>query len=110
MPLVVGRLIEIVLTTPPGKRLADATGNPGLASAEGRRIVRKYSGAAAAVAFGAALALARPPAEQAAKPRGKMETVRHLSELLLAAGALLKVAVDFAHDRQEMERRRAHTA
>lgn len=110
VPLAVGRLIEFTLGTRLGKDLAEATGNPSLATPEGRHIIRKYSGAAAAIALGAALTLGRRPDARRGAPRDRVETLGLLSEALLSAGALIKVAVDYMRDKREMEQRRARSA
>lgn len=99
LPLAIGRALEIALGTPWGRNLAEATGNPSLATPEGRSLVRKYSAAAAAVALGVNITFGgrRGPG------RDRLKTMGDLSELLLAAGALIKVGVDYVHDRREVE-------
>src|SRR5512133_2119659 len=95
MPLAIGRLVEFVMGTPIGKNLAESVHNPSLASDEGKRVVRKYSSAAAAVAVGAMFTLGRRPQGIASLRRDRAETVGFAAELLLSAGALAKIASDY---------------
>jgi hypothetical protein len=107
VPLVVGRAVEMVLGTPWGKDLVESTGNGSLATSEGRRLVRRYSATAAAISLGAVVTIGRATGKP--RPRvDRLETLQNLSELFLAAGALLKVFVDYTKDRREMERRMTH--
>ncbi|MCL4466475.1 MAG: hypothetical protein M1401_15570 [Chloroflexi bacterium] len=102
VPFVVGRVAEFALGTQWGKDLATSTGNAQLASDEGRHLVRRYSGAAAAAAATLAFVMGRLPSERSAAKADRVQMVTYASEILLAAGALLKVGADYLKDRQVM--------
>lgn len=105
LPLALGRTIEFILGTSVGKNLADSLGNPTLASVEGRKVVRKYSTAAAAVALGASFTFSRQQDGLRPARRDRAQTFGDVAELLLSAGALAKVASDYMRDQREVRRR-----
>lgn len=107
LPLVVGRMMDFALGTRWGRDLVASRGNASLATPEGRRLVRKYSGAAAAAAGALAFTLGRFSGERKGPRPDNAQTVAYVAELLLAAGALLKVASDYLKDRKKMEVRPA---
>jgi hypothetical protein len=102
VPFVVGRVAEFALGTHWGKNLATSSGNPQLATSEGRHLVRRYSGTAAAAAATLAFTLGRLPSERSAAKVDRVQMVYYASELLLAAGALLKVGADYLKDHRQM--------
>ncbi|MHB1414861.1 MAG: hypothetical protein ACYC1C_06380 [Chloroflexota bacterium] len=104
-PLAIGRIFELVFRTPWGKDLAQATGNSSLTTDEGRRIIRRYSGAAAAIALGLAFVLRQRPTGKPRPQRDRVETFRLFAELLLSGGALLKIVADYTEDRRDIEHR-----
>ncbi|MHB1006704.1 MAG: hypothetical protein ACYC3S_13835 [Chloroflexota bacterium] len=110
LPLAIGRLVEFVMGTPVGKNLAESVNNPSLASDEGKRVVRKYSSAAAAVAVGAVFTLGRRPQGTPGLRRDRAETIGLAAELLLSAGALAKVASDYIQDQRAVQRRHVFPA
>jgi hypothetical protein len=103
-PLVVGRALEQLLKTSLGKDAAEAIGNPQLATVEGRQLVRKYAGTAAAVAFGAAVTVNQGRALLGPRRADRVQTITYMSELLLATGALFRVASEYMRDRQTLDR------
>ncbi|MHB1133965.1 MAG: hypothetical protein ACYC4L_16485 [Chloroflexota bacterium] len=101
LPLAVGRLLEYALGTSWGRDLVVRRGSPELASPEGRQVVRKYSGAAAAAAAALAFTAGRfGGAKETRRPDGEA-TLNNVAELVLAAGALLRVWADYAKDRKQ---------
>ena len=107
LPLLVGRALDFALGTRWGKEVVTSTGNASLASPEGRRLVRRYSGAAAAAAAALAFILGHFCGERRERKSDRAKTTAYAAELLLAVGALLKIASDYLKDRRAMEGRPA---
>jgi hypothetical protein len=107
IPLVVGRALEQLLKTSLGREAAEAIGNPQLATVEGRQLVRKYAGTAAAVAFGAVVTFTQGRALLGPRRADRVQTTTYLSEIFLAAGALFRVASEYMRDRQTLDRQLA---
>lgn len=107
MPIAVGRILEFALGTSWGQDAAARLGNPSLATDEGRRLVRQYSAGAAAAALTLAVALGQGRGGTRDRRPDRVETTGYMSELLLAAGALLKVASEFMRDRRKLEQKTA---
>lgn len=107
VPMLVGRGVEVLLSTPLGSRLADALRSPTLATPEGRKVVRKYSAAAAAIAVGASVTLRGRLDGATPARRDRLESLGLVAEMLLSAGALAKIATDYIKDQREVQRRHA---
>ena len=102
LPLAVGRLLEYALGTAWGRDLVAKRGSPELATPEGRAVVRKYSGAAAASAAALAFTAGRFGGAKGEARQGGEATLTNVAELVLASGALLRVWADYAKDRKKV--------
>lgn len=108
--LMAAKLIETFLTSRPGRRLMEQTGSAVLLSDEGLDIVRRYSKEATEVVLDTVL-----------NRRSHRESVPHnrrrdadwansfedVAYLVLGIGSLMRVAVDFLRERQELRSKRA---
>jgi hypothetical protein len=107
LSLVVGELVKRVITSPVGKAAADKIGRPELATLDGAASV----GREARRAVGLVRTLTAPKSPSVELPvaaEREAEWVglaRDASEMLLAAGALLKVASDFVSEDTKLVKR-----
>lgn len=111
LPIVIGKILEVFLSSAPGRKLAEKSGNGMLATEEGIDMARKYGSAGLAAATTAATALMNraslvPDARPDPKALSFAAIAQDTAELLLATGALVKVAGDFMKDREELKVRK----
>lgn len=107
LPLIIGKLLEVFLSSGAGRAAAQKVGVPELSTAEGVEVAKKYAAAGAAAFNTAATALARPVVQAPhAVPNPKAfsyaAVAQDTAELLLATGALVKVVGDFLKDREKL--------
>lgn len=107
LPIVLGKVLELFLSSGPGKKVAANVGVGDLTTEEGIEMAKKYAAAGAAAASTAATALAgKAQMATGAVPNPKAlatsAVAQDTAELLLATGALVKVVGDFLKDREEL--------
>ncbi len=109
--LIVGELIRRLLTSRVGESLAGKLGHPELATHEGAGTASKK--VKRAIGFVRSLVdnKERPiEVPELGPPPGWVGIARDASELLLATGAVLKTAADFANEDERLRRRVARRA
>ena len=107
LPLVLGKFLELFLSSKPGKALAAKTGQAVLATDEGVDLAKKYAMASAAAIGTAATALAgnvNPPLQALPNPKtmSMAAVIEDTAELLLATGAVIKVVGSFIRDKEKL--------
>ena len=108
LPLIIGKVLELFLSSSPGKSVARKAGVAELTTEEGIEMAKKYAAAAGGAVSMAATALTRPvsPATNPLpNPRNMAYSAvaQDTAELLLATGALVKVVGDFLKDREQLK-------
>jgi hypothetical protein len=104
--IAVGEVVRRVLMSRIGSSAVERLGRPDLGTYEGASAASKE--AKKAVGFVRSLTTAKPPAAlepTRARPAGWVGIARDAAEMLLAAGALLKTASDFAQEDAKLRRR-----
>jgi hypothetical protein len=104
--ILVGELVRRVLMSRAGRSATERLGRPELATYEGASAASKE--AKKAIGFVRALTSPKPPAAVEARPdrpAGWVGIARDAAEMLLAAGAVLKTASDFAQEDAKLRRR-----
>ena len=108
LPLIIGKLLELFLSSSPGKSVARKAGVAELTTEEGIDMAKKYAAAAGGAVSMAATALTKP-VTQASPPLPNPRNMAYsavaqdTAELLLATGALVKVVGDFLKDREQLK-------
>jgi hypothetical protein len=108
LPLIIGKVLEVFLSSGPGRKVAEKAGVAELSTAEGVEVAKKYAAAGSAAIGTAATALAgrvqqTPHAVPNPKNLSYAAVAADTAELLLATGALVKVVGDFIRDREELK-------
>ena len=105
--LLLGELVKRILNSGLGEAATSRLGHPELSTLEGATAAGKE--AKRVVGFARSLIETKPPvAETPAAPArvaGWVGLARDAAELFLAAGALLKIAADFAGEDEKLHRR-----
>jgi len=108
LPLIVGKVLEMFLSSSPGQKAVAKVGMGELSTDEGIEMAKKYAAAAGGAVSAAAAALTKP-ATQASSPLPNPRNMalsavaQDTAELLLATGALVKVVGDFLKDREQLK-------
>ena len=107
LPVVLGKFLEMFLSSKPGKALASKTGQAVLATDEGVDLAKKYAMASAAALGTAATAFAgnvNPPLQSLPNPKtmSMAAVIEDTAELLLATGAVVKVVGSFIRDKEKL--------
>jgi hypothetical protein len=104
LPLVLSKVAQMVLSSKPGKNAVRRIGQPELATEKGVELATDYSkrvaSALGVAAIGVQQKLERSPRETAGY--GWSTVMQDTAELLLATGALLRVASEFVRDKEKM--------
>jgi hypothetical protein len=108
LPLIIGKVLELFLSTGPGKSVARRAGVADLTPDEGIEMAKKYAAAAGGAVSAAATALTAPVVHASSplpNPRNMALSAiaQDTAELLLATGALVKVVGDFLKDREQLK-------
>ncbi|MBI2952910.1 MAG: hypothetical protein HYY30_01245 [Chloroflexi bacterium] len=99
--LVAAKLIEIFLTSQPGKKLLERTGSTALLSDEGMGLVRKYAKDATGVVLGT-LVNHRVHGNSELVRAGWVDVIDNAAEIMSTTGSLLRMATEFWDERQEL--------
>jgi hypothetical protein len=105
LPLIIGKVLELFLSSSPGKAVARKAGVAELTTEEGVEMAKKYAAAAGGAVSMAATALTKPASSPLPNPRNMAYSAvaQDTAELLLATGALVKVIGDFLKDREQLK-------
>jgi hypothetical protein len=111
LPLVIGKVLELFLSSSPGKSVARKAGVAELTTDEGIEMAKRYAAAAGGAVSMAATALTKPvtqasPALPNPRNMAYSAVAQDTAELLLATGALVKVVGDFLKDREQLKVRK----
>lgn len=109
VPIVLARFVNIVLSSRPGRKLADKAGQAELATEKGIDLAGDYAGKVAAVMTVAAASVQDKVVRLGSEPkreRTSWSQIAHdTADLLLATGGVLKVVAEFVEDKEELARR-----
>ncbi|TAK24755.1 MAG: hypothetical protein EPO26_05970 [Chloroflexota bacterium] len=106
LPFVIGKALETFLTSRAGRAVANRAGQPEMATEAGIEMAKQYVSASAQAATGAVSALR---GERVTARRGGVAAIAEdTAELLLAAGAAVKIVSSFLRDRERLRARAAH--
>jgi hypothetical protein len=111
LPLILGKVLQLFLGSPPGRKLVESAGMGELGTEEGVDMATKYASAGAAAVSAAVTALGNKTqlaAGAVPNPKTLMTAAvaQDTAELLLATGALVKVVGDFLKEREELRIRK----
>ena len=111
LPLIIGKVLELFLSSGAGKSVARKAGVGELTTEEGIEMAKKYAAAAGGAVSLATTALTKPVAQATSpvpNPRNMSYAAiaQDTAELLLATGALVKVVGDFLKDREQLKVKR----
>lgn len=105
LPFVIGKALEMFLPSRAGRAAASRVGQPELATEAGVEMATQYLSASAQAATGAVSALR---GERVTARRGGAAAITEdTAELLLAAGAAVKIVSSFLRDRERLRARAA---
>jgi hypothetical protein len=115
LPLVIGKLLELFLSSGPGRSVAEKAGIGELTTGEGIDLAKKYASAAGAAVATAATALTSSVPQPlypltSAKTASYAAVAQDTAELLIATGALVKVVGDFLKDRERLRLKKLSAA
>ena len=108
LSLIVGELVKRLLASRVGTAAASKLGHPELATLEGAASLSKEAKRAVALVktlTGPKPAVLERPVVAVPRAPGWLGLARDASEMLLAAGAFLKVAADFAGEDDKLQQR-----
>jgi hypothetical protein len=104
--LIVGELVRRLLTSRVGESVAGKLGHPEIATHEGAgtasKEVKRVIGFVRSLVDNKELPISAP---RLAPPPGWVGIARDASELLLATGAVLRTAADFANEDEQLRRK-----
>jgi hypothetical protein len=107
--LLAAKLIEVFLTSRAGRRLMEQTGSTVLLSDEGLDVVRRYSKEATEVVLDTIFnrrTHRENTAHTAVRDGGWANVFEDFAYAVSGMGSLMRVAVDFLRERQELRSRR----
>jgi hypothetical protein len=106
LSLVVGEIVRRLLTSRAGEAVTEKLGHPELATHEGASAAAKEAKRAIGLIKGVVSGeIKQPERPNVVAQPGWVGIARDASELLLAAGAVLKTASDFVSEDEKLRRR-----
>ena len=103
---LVAQVVDAALRSAPGNALARRLGHPELGQPAGASLVANYARGVTGVLISALFAMQARPREEEQQPAQELtlaDRLTWLSDALIAASSVARVAADVLHERREVE-------